>query len=279
MRGRQFDLWRITEPILLGCIANIVINFVFKPERPDFILEEFVTAIAFAVLVTEINRIIDRRLEVRVKWTTSAGKRFLYQLGFLTLSLIVILNGIGNLYIWIIGDDFYSLEELLTINLSVFVVALLLTLMKWAMHFYRNWKTAEVELDQSKAFLGQLKEEMAKEGQQLKLQKGNEVLRIRITEVTLAETKLGVLWVHYGETKAVFPGTLDHLMEQLPKTLYFKATRNIILHKESIASIASSSYGKIDVFLRHPSYQEQITVSRLKAAAFRKWYHSSSVLN
>ncbi len=274
----KIDFWRFLEPLFLGCIANILINFIFKPNNPDFILQEFVTAIAFSILVTEINRFIDGKLEHRIPWTRQLGKRFVYQLSFLTLTLLVILNGVGNLYIWLIGDDFYSIKELVIINLSVFLVALLLTLIKWAVHFYKNWKNAEHELDSSKETLNKIKVELDKSDTYVELQRGNENLRVSIADVIHAETQNGVVWVYYQVTRAVYPGTLDSLTSHLPKHQFFLASRNAVVNKDSIVSISPSTYGKIDIGLMSPLEEHQITVSRLKAAQFRKWYHSSSDL-
>ncbi|MEM9647195.1 MAG: hypothetical protein AAF969_01860, partial [Bacteroidota bacterium] len=81
----KIDFWRFAEPLLLGCFANILVNFIFKPNNPDFILQEFITAIAFSILFTEINRFIDGKLELRIPWTRQLGKRFICQLSFLTL--------------------------------------------------------------------------------------------------------------------------------------------------------------------------------------------------
>ncbi|MEM9648075.1 MAG: LytTR family DNA-binding domain-containing protein, partial [Bacteroidota bacterium] len=236
------------------------------------------TAIAFSILFTEINRFIDGKLEHRIPWTRQLGKRFVCQLSFLTLTLLVIINLVGNLYIWLIGDDFYTAKELLIINLSVFLVALLLTLVKWVMHFYRNWRLAEHELDYSKETLSKIKVELDKSDTYIKLQRRNENLRVPIDDVIHAETQHGVVWVYYHTTRAVYPGTLDSLTSHLPKHQFFLASRNAVVKKDRIASISPSTYGKIDIGLMSPLDQHHITVSRLKAAQFRKWYHSSSAL-
>lgn len=270
------DSWRILEPILLGSIANIVINFIFNPASPDFILKEFLIAIVFATILTEINRFIDLRLERKHSWAKNLGKRFFYQLTYLTVSLIVVINVIGNIYIWLIGDGFYSLRELLIINLCVFVVALLLTFFKWSVHFYKNWINAEHNLTDSTKELNKLKSEFEKGSNQIELQKGNGLLQLNAEDINFVKSDLGVVWVYYDHSKAVFNGPLLGLMEMLPNHLFFHATRNTIIRQEMILSISPSTYGKIDLKLKDMVDGNcSITISRLKAASFRKWRNSS----
>lgn len=268
--------WRILEPILLGSIANIAINFIFNPSRPDFILKEFLIAIVFSGVLTEINRFIDFRLEKKLSWANNLGKRFIYHLAFLTLSLIVVINVIGNVYTWLIGDGFYSFKELFIINVCVFVVALLLTFFKWSAYFYKNWINAEHSLTDSTKELNNLKSEFEKSSNQIELQKGNGLLQLNVEDINFVKSDLGIVWVYYSGSKAVFNGSLLTLMELLPKHLFFHANRNMIIRQEMILSISSSTYGKIDLKLKDMVDDTSlITISRLKAASFRKWRNSS----
>ncbi len=70
------NYWRIIEPIILGSAANIVVNYIFDPKNPDFVLNEFFVAFLFAFIVTEVNRKISMTLEDRFSWTHHFSKRF-----------------------------------------------------------------------------------------------------------------------------------------------------------------------------------------------------------
>ncbi len=274
---KKISYWRFLEPILLGSIANIVINFIFDPTNPDFILKEFFVAIVFSAILTEINRLIDIKLDKKISWTQNLGKRFIYQLLYLTLTLLVLLNIIGNIYILVIGDDFYSIWEYVVINLCVFGVALLFTFLKWSMHFYKNWIQAERNLENTHEHLNELKSEFNKTNTQIELQKGNSLLRVKAENVELVQAELGIIWVYFDVEKAVFPNTLANLVALLPKHLFFHATRNTIVRRDSIVSTSPSTYGKINLIVQSTlEGNTSITISRLKAASFRKWYNSSS---
>ena len=278
---KNINYWRIIEPIMLGTIANIVINYIFDPNNPDFIIKEFIVAIVFATMVTEVSRKIDIVLEKQFSWTHSFKKRFIYHLTYLTVFLVVLLDVLGNIYMWIIGEGFHTLKELLIINISVFILALLLTILKWSIHFYQNWRKAENYLNDSTSQLNALKHEIDKSAQHIELLKGNDVYKINTDDVKYAKIEYDTVWVYFEtDSKAIFQGTLNGLIELLPSYLFFRVTRNVILHKDVIIAIASSTYGKIDLKLKEDIFgKTTLTVSRPKASSFRKWYYSTSPIN
>ncbi|WP_422860690.1 LytTR family DNA-binding domain-containing protein [Flagellimonas sp. S174] len=261
----------------MGAIANIVINYIFDPENPDFIIDEFLVAFICAVLITEINRKINIVLEKRFSWTHSFSQRFIYHLMYLTAALIFIINVIGNLYLWFIGDGFHTLNELLVINFSVFILAFLLTIVKWATHFYHNWRKTENYLTDSNKKIDELKSEIEQSGQQIELLKGRDLYRIDIKKIQLATIENGIVWVYFEETnKGVYQGTLNSLKAILPEILFYQATRSTIIRKDTILAISSGTYGKIDIKLRTKLFGNKVlTVSRPKASHFRKWYNSN----
>ncbi len=274
---KNFDFWRVLEPILLGGIANIIINYIFDPKNPDFLLNEFLVAFMFAFVVTEANRKINMVLDKKISWTHNFRKRFIYHLIYLTISLALILNVLGNIYLWIIGDGFHTLNELLIINLSVLILAFLLTVLKWATHFYNNWSKAEIHLADSTKKFDELKSEIGKSEQQIELLKNNNIYRINVNDIQLARIEYGIVWVYFEtDNKGVYQGKLNNLKMLLPDFLFFQATRNTVLRKDIIVSISSATYGKIDVKLNEKLLADNtLTVSRPKASQFRKWYNSN----
>ena len=66
---RKVNFWRLLEPLILGVLANFIINYIFNPSNPDSSLEEYVAAIFFSLLITELNHFIDQKLESKYNWT------------------------------------------------------------------------------------------------------------------------------------------------------------------------------------------------------------------
>ena len=266
---------RVLQPIILGSLANILVNYIFNPGDPDFILSEFVVAIGLCIPLTELNRYIDRRLEMHYSWTRSFRKRFLYHLGLLSLSALFMLNVVGNLYIWITaGNDFYSFNEMFVINLSLFVVLFLMTFFNWGASFYREWKRTETTLEHSQQEIEKLNSNLNEASETITFQLGKKQTNVAANEVLIAKSEHGIVRAWTKESSLIYSGTLQHLQNLLPEHLFFPVARNVIVQKKMIKSISSSTYGKLDVEIRDSD--DKITVSRQKASSFRKWYNSGS---
>ncbi|HEY5751205.1 MAG TPA: LytTR family transcriptional regulator DNA-binding domain-containing protein [Chryseolinea sp.] len=271
-------LRRILEPVFLGCAANLVINFLFNPNTFEFVPDEFIAACVLAVPITEWNRYIDRRLEKKIAWLENPRKRLAMHFLLISVCLLISLNVFGNGYMWITQKGFFSGKQLLIINLVTLCLAVVLTWMKWAMHFYSHWVRAENKVFASEKMIDDLRTRMAGPAQYIEIQKGVSKIKVEIQAIRMARIAFGTVRLYsiQGES-GVFMGTLGQLSARLPDYLFFQVTRDAILHRDVIKSIATSTFGKILLTISEP-YAEgaNFTVSRPKAAAFRKWYHSSS---
>lgn len=276
-RNNQFNrqlLWRILQPIILGCTANIIVNYVFSPENPAFLWSEFLAAILFSLLITELNFHIGRRLEKKYSWTQSFKKRFLYHLGLLTICVLFVLNGIGNVYMWLFYSGLYTLNELLVINFVLFVVLLIITFLDWGTSFYRSWAKTEKDLEKSQVELEQLSTSLKNADREVILHQGKKQIKVPIKQILIAKSEHGIVRVSFDDGHAIYQHSLQHLIEDLPEALFFQVARNAVLRREMITSISSSTFGKIRIETKE--FNDSIIVSRQKAAAFRKWYHSDS---
>jgi hypothetical protein len=271
-------LMLILEPVLLGIASNIVVGFIFNPDGDKFILEEFIAAIILSVPITMLNRYIDRRLERKVRWAEHPLQRCIIHFLILSLCLIILLNTLGAAYMQITQKGFFSLEENLIINLVTLCLAVLLTFIKWGIHFYQRWIFAENNASASEQIIADLKRKLIQPIDLIEIQKGTSKLKIKAQTVRIAKIEFGIVRI-YSDTGpyGIFPGTLSQLSTLLPEHLFFQAGRDAILHKQTIQSISSSTFGKIQVKLLENYRQEEgFIISRPKAAAFRKWFNSIS---
>ena len=280
---KHLDFWLIVESILLGFIANLLINLFFNPGNPKdwWSIPELIIAILFCIPITFSNRVIENKLEAKFNWTTDTGKRFFYQLLYLTIIVLITVNVIGRIYHWIIEEPFYTNSEILIINLVVFIMTLLLVIFKWALHFYKKWKISEVNLKETNLKFEELRYKSRRSNKSLRLQKRNSDYIISVEEVRLVKSEFGVVRVYMKNGDSFFfKDTLSKIASLLPEDRFFQLTRNMIAHYTQIVSIESATYGKVLVRLKDVSFEEnEIFVSRLKASAFRKWYNSISSSN
>ena len=269
---------RLLQPILLGTIANILINYIFDPANPDFIWDEFLVAIMLAIPLTEMNHFIDLKLEKKHDWLHSFKKRLSLHLLMLLGATILAINILGNIYIYLKGDSFYSLKETIIINVAAFIVTVFLTGMSWMTFYYKRWKEAELNLHQSNKRLSDLESDLKESETSIQLSKGSKKIVVPAKEIMSANITHGIVRV---QTKmngsAIYQGSLAELNKQLPNSLFFLANRSTIIHRDAILAFTSSSYGKIAIELKNTTdFLKDITVSRQKAAAFRKWFNTTS---
>jgi DNA-binding LytR/AlgR family response regulator len=76
--------------------------------------------------------------------------------------------------------------------------------------------------------------------------------------------------ITFKNEKYVVDFTLDRLEEELDPELFFRADRQTIIHIDIISRFEDYFGGKLVVKLKSPLNQK-ITVSRLKASAFKVW--------
>ncbi|MTI41168.1 LytTR family DNA-binding domain-containing protein [Fulvivirga lutimaris] len=273
-KTRTKIVWRVINPILVGCTANFLINFVFNPQNPASSLKEYLTAIIFSAFITELNHFIDLRLSLKYNWIVYPLKRFLFNLLFLVLALLFVINIIGLGYMWIIENDYFNWHQLLIINLITFFISLVFTIINWTSFFFKNWRASEIVLSESQTKLNSLITKVEKADEIIHLQKGNSKYAVRVADVREARSEHGVVKVYRQDHEHfIYDGSLSELSGLLPDDWFFSIGRNRIVHRESIIRITSSTYGKILISI--VGSKEEITVSRLKASKFRKWYYSS----
>ncbi len=270
---------RVLEPLMLGVLSNILINICFNPKHPDFIFKEFLVAIFFATIITELTRYASNKLDKKLNWSSNFKLRLFLNFIVLSALLFLIVNGFGNLYIWLSGDTFHSIDETLLINLIVLSIVLISSLIKWCFFLYNKWVLVNKNLINNLNENQKLKSYIDKSSKEIELVKGNFISHMPISKIRYAIIESGIINVYDANKRlGAFNGSLTYLESKLPEYNFFKLSRHIITHKEGIKRIMSSTYGKIEIELNNELINHTvITVSRLKASKFRKWYSSSDV--
>ena len=76
--------------------------------------------------------------------------------------------------------------------------------------------------------------------------------------------------VTFDKKEHVINSTLDKIEEELDPRKFFRVNRSFLINSESVQKFESFFGGKLAVFLTPPP-SETVTISRLKATAFKKW--------
>lgn len=271
-------LRRILEPILLGSASNIMVNVLFNPHHFQLIDDEFIIAWVLSVPITELNRYIDRQLEIRINWISQPLKRFALHLLLISLCLLISLNVLGNAYLWITQKGFFSWAEAGIINFVTFCLCIILTFANWSIHFYFRWIRAETIVLELAPLAQNHNLKVEKPAQPIEIQQGNVRIKIAPQNIRIAKIEFGAVRVYTSdEGWGYFAGTLSQLKNLLLNDTFFQITRDAIVHRDLVKSISPSTFGKIQLTLKEINGKSSnYTVSRPKAAAFRKWYNSTS---
>lgn len=269
------------ESIVLGSLSNIVINFILNPLKPDFILNEFLVASFLSIPIVLYNQIINLNLEHAYSWKIQPTKRIFYHFTLLALILLLSINLLGNVYLAIVENGYFDFKELVIINLLTLIVAGLLTIFRWTKYFYKRWLSTDLHLYQTQKELDSLKKLEQFSIQKIELQKGTQQYFVEVHEILWAKTEDGIVWVALKNgNHFINKNTLSQLMQMLPESQFFLVSRNVIVSKELISNISPSTYGKVSLTLKDSIRGEKhLTVSRPKAATFRKWFNSNSTCN
>lgn len=103
------------------------------------------------------------------------------------------------------------------------------------------------------------------------ISRGDAYFKLNINDIAyfLSENKTTTA-VTFTNEKFVVDFTLERLEEELDPDFFFRADRRTIIHVDSILRFEDYFGGKLVVKLKGP-LSEKISVSRLKASAFKVW--------
>ena len=112
-----------------------------------------------------------------------------------------------------------------------------------------------------------------KEQERLTIKVGNRTFFIGYEEIAFLYSSEKITHIVSFEGKQyIHDLSLESLNAILPDKLFFRANRQFIVTRNVVSEIKSSSNGKLKVLLTVSNgFPNRISVSRLKAAAFRKW--------
>lgn len=263
--------WHWLSILLLGISANLLINAVldYKYQRPliSFSLEEYINAIIGAYVFLKGTRWVARKLDKRVPWVAGVRKRLLLQLTLQLLYIIVSLNTLLVSITYFFYGGFYAWDELALINVCVVSLTFFFSSIDSGIYFFNNWKILSG------------KKKGAESVKPLQISLGKVQYLIEQNSIQLAISIDATSYVITSDgRKLLYPKSLDALISKLESSHFFRANRQVIVSRTIVKAIKSLEHGKVEVNLMPvPGAPVSITVSRIKAAEFRKWLKAYTV--
>jgi len=133
------------------------------------------------------------------------------------------------------------------------------------MHYYHESKIAQQQRRKEKVLLAG--------GYPVRLGKQN--LLIPFNEIACFYIEDGYSILLNWQDKKFFPDkSLDKIEKDLPEEWFFRVNRQYIIHRNVAAGFKRIEDGKIEILIKTAgSMPASIPASRLKAAAFKNWFH------
>ena len=254
--------WRWSQKIILFIIFSLVVNHLATrdsfpgSERYRFPIEGFLSSIALCILIgtiAELNfkfykkKYFSKKVEI-----ASISWYMLTTLGYVTvlyIPLSILLNKIAG------GETaFYHLliGLLITLLLSFILISL-----AYAQDIYNLYKLSIKDAE-------------------ITIESGSKTTKLTYENIACFYSENKIVYTVQNDGSTISTDfTLNELEDKINDQLFFRANRQIIIHKEAIDQIEKIQNGKLCIQLRASIDNDaiaEINISRYKRQAFINWF-------
>lgn len=277
MRTGYRDRWAIAVgSVFLGYLfVNLgQTESLFQLWRKPAYLRDTAVTTGIVALVWLAVRAATVYLDRRFDWLHQPGARFVAQalLGFgapALLSLVLTLLFFEFVIGQPIAESTFPVYEF---PISLLVIAGMNAFYA-GLYFYRKAVDAAPE---PPARAAEVPAETPPERQTLVLNRGARNVPVGVDEVAYFFVETGSAFaVLFSGEKYLVPASLDDLAQRLPARKFFRANRQVLLHRRACRSFGPEAHGKLSVELAPPADQP-VVVSQQKAPEFRKWLEEAT---
>lgn len=262
LKFKHSSLWSWFQKLIVFIIFSLVVNHLSTPESfPDgelyrFPIEGFLSTIVLCILIgiiAELNfkfykkKYFSKKVEI-----ASISWYMVSTLGYITVMYIplsIVLNKIAG------GEtEFYYLliGLLITLLLSFILIGL-----AYSLDIYNLYKLSIKDYE-------------------ITIESGAKITKLTYENIACfySENKI-VYTIQNDGTTITTDFTLNELEEKINDQLFFRANRQIIIHKDAVDQIEKIANGKLRITLKTSIENDAITeinISRYKRKAFMTWF-------
>ena len=249
--------WRWVSILILGVTANFVINWIFDFRHPieTFQWNEYLVAIGLSAMLLESIRFANRR----ISQSFSIKKFRIPIILLIDLAIVILLvDGMGTIYMMLLYGDTYSSQEYGVINMVTLILVAIISL-----------------IDQL------LQKEVKNDNQTVLIPTSYAGSKkwIKPEDIEFCYLDQSLSYIVCDKDRFISEHSLSELSDLLPER-YFRLNRQFILNPSMIDRTRSAAFGKVEVFtVQHPFLPKKLVVSRKRASGFRRWlkhYSTSS---
>ncbi|MGE0770453.1 MAG: LytTR family transcriptional regulator DNA-binding domain-containing protein [Cyclobacteriaceae bacterium] len=207
-----------------------------------------------------VTRSVIIAFDKRLPWETNMVRRIFVQLPIVIVVLVAVLAIQTELVNFIATEKPIPLK-FYTRDIFIFVIwGVFLNFLYMGLYFWRKFQALE-------------QEKSAIDHQDIVVKTGKTRKRIDLKEFKFFFVANDMVYGFIDSGKLPLPGfTLDKLEKQIDPSHFFRANRQTIITREVIDQIVAEMNGKLSVKLKKlDKSQSDLTISRLRAPAFRQW--------
>lgn len=254
-------IWPWCKKAIILILFSLVINHIAQPESfPGgasyrFPIEGFIGSIILCILISIIaalnfkfykKKYFSKKVEIRVMVWFMAST-----LGYITITYIPV-----NIILSIVADseiEFYYLliGLIISLLLSFILIALL-----YAIDIYNLYKTSIKTAE-------------------ITIESGAKTTKLTYENIACFYSENKIVYTLQNDgTTITTDFTLNELEEKINNQLFFRANRQIIIHKDAVGHIEKIKNGKLRIRLKASIENEAIAdihISRYKRKAFMSW--------
>lgn len=190
--------------------------------------------------------------------------RIITQLAGTIVIGLVIISLLTELVSWIAKGkpaplSFYTVD-LFIISIWFFVINGIYV----GLYYYNKWKNSEEERQEEKRL----------KSNGLVVRQGKQDIKLAFEDlVGFYVDNEYVVACHAAGKKYYLDQSLDKIEKTLPASGFFRLNRQFILHRQMITGFRRAENGKLIILLQaKENFPSEITVSRIKASAFKDWF-------
>nr|WP_067054281.1 LytTR family DNA-binding domain-containing protein [Mucilaginibacter sp. L294] len=242
-----------------------VFQILLTPGYYKSLAGSFVIAFILFTALRKICLLLDKKFDWKQRSIERVGLQFIFGLvipgifAFMLAAFYFRLNGINIFRTTYLRYDFqFILLQILLINAYYITY-----------YFYARWSYAELVLKSLSKDLDKVESNPVKETFQVAKGASNILLPINDIAYCYRDGDTNFLRTFTGEDFFISQ-SLDEVQLQLPEKRFFRANRQMIIHRSSCKGFELITYGKLKAIVS-PSFSDDITISQKRALAFKKW--------
>lgn len=220
-----------------------------------------------AFILFNIIRAINIRLDKHFDWTTQTLQRAGTQVFFGLLIPAFCAFLLAAAYFAIRSRNIFTTTYLKYDFVLILVQLLLLNVYYIAYHFYLRWSQAQTIIS---ALESTAPKQVAPGQQTFQVSKGAKNILLSVDEIAYFFREGDSNYLRTVSAEDYFISrSLDDIQQQLPDELFFRANRQLIVHRQACKGFSLLTYGKLEANIT-PPFKDAI-ISQKRARDFKEW--------